>query len=417
MITPEFQYLLIVVLALSLLWTSYRYWRLKKDLGELERALPKFEPGNLPELTNQVMPLTHAIGKLVSRNQNLINGEKAKVDRLEYTLSQISDGVLIVNSLGAVTHANPSAGAIFPFKGNIIGTQISLILRHHALIKLWQNCQQERAPGSCSADLDYGKRSVQVFAIPDEYEEGVILHVRDLTSLRQTELIRRDFISNLSHELRPPLASLKALSETLLEYGLDDPPMARKFSQNIVTEVDSLSQMASELLELTRIESGQVPFEFEPVEPRVLINRVFERFSLQVERSGLELESSVEDGLPAIRADAPRLEQVLSNLLHNAVKFTSPGGKITIRAARADNYVRFEIEDTGSGIPPESINRIFERFYRVDRSRTGGGTGLGLSIAKHIVESHDGIIRVASQEGIGSLFSIEIPLWKHEKSA
>lgn len=409
--TPVFQYFLITILAITLLWFSYRFWRLKKDVRTLERALPGYDPDKLPELSGGSLPLAHAIGKTITRNKTEMAGEKAKVDRLEYTLSQISDGVLIINSSGTVTHANPSAGSIFPYKGNIIGTQVSLVIRHHALIKLWQECQQLRTPGSCSADLEYGKRTVQVFAIPDEFEEGVILHVRDLTSLRQTEMIRRDFISNLSHELRTPLASMKALSETLMEYGLEDPTMARKFTQNIITEVDALSQMTSELLELTRIESGQVPFEFEAVDPHALIGRVYDRFSLQVGRSGLELETSIEENLPLIRADSPRLEQVIANLIHNAVKFTHPGGKITLRVRRREGKVCFEIEDTGSGIPSESINRIFERFYRVDRSRTGGGTGLGLSIAKHIVEGHEGNISVSSQEGVGSIFAIEIPLW------
>jgi two-component system phosphate regulon sensor histidine kinase PhoR len=173
--------------------------------------------------------------------------------------------------------------------------------------------------------------------------------------------------------------------------------------------VDALTQMAQELLDLSRIESGQVELIFTSVSPRQLLISVVDRMKMQTERAGLKL--SVECGeLPNIRVDKMRLEQVFVNLIHNAVKFTKSGGEILLGAVSNSTVVRFAVRDTGSGIPAESLSRIFERFYRAEKSRTGLGTGLGLSISKHIVEAHGGKIWAESEEGRGSVFYFEIPI-------
>jgi len=167
--------------------------------------------------------------------------------------------------------------------------------------------------------------------------------------------------------------------------------------------------MATELLELSRIESGQVPLELKMASPAQLISSAADRMKMQAERAGLNLTTDCADDLPEIRADLPRLQQVLVNLIHNSVKFTPAGGGITLSAKMDGKSIRFSVRDTGQGIPAEDLPRIFERFYRVDRSRTGGGTGLGLSIARHIVEAHGGSIRAESREGEGSTFYFDIP--------
>jgi two-component system phosphate regulon sensor histidine kinase PhoR len=240
--------------------------------------------------------------------------------------------------------------------------------------------------------------------------------VQNLTRIRQLETIRRDFISNLSHELRTPLASLKALTETLQDGALTDPEAAPRFLGRIVTEVDALTQMAQELLDLSRIESGQVELERKPTAPEKLLNSAAERMRLQAERAGLSLNVECNPNLPKVHADAPRIEQVLVNLIHNAVKFTPPGGDVALAAdilpapipheigEAGKGAVRFAVRDSGVGIPADDLPRIFERFYRVDKARAGGGTGLGLSISKHLVESHGGRIWVESVEGEGSTF-------------
>jgi two-component system phosphate regulon sensor histidine kinase PhoR len=254
-----------------------------------------------------------------------------------------------------------------------------------------------------------------------------MLLFQNLTQQRFLENVRRDFISNLSHELRTPLASLKALTETLQEGALEDPPAAQRFLQRMDAEVDALSQMVSELLELARIESGRVPLQMQPLSPGDVVSNAVERLSVQAERADLEIILDCPDDLPEIFADPPRLEQVLVNLLHNAIKFTPAGGKILLTTRVADasgmpppiypsetisrkSGVLFSVQDTGVGIPSDDLPRIFERFYKADRARSSGGTGLGLAIARHSVEAHGGRIWAESVEGQGSTFYFYIPL-------
>ena len=210
--------------------------------------------------------------------------------------------------------------------------------------------------------------------------------------------------------MRTPLASLKALTETLQNGALFDAEAGPRFLERIHTEVDALTQMTQELLDLSRIESGQVELNFAPVSIKSLLNSAADRMKAQVERANLKLSVNFSENLPNnIRADYSRLEQVLVNLMHNAVKFTKPGGEISLFAESIEGALRIGVKDSGIGIPAESLNRIFERFYRVDSSRTGSGTGLGLSIAKHIIEAHNGKIWAESEVGQGSTFYFSIP--------
>jgi len=213
----------------------------------------------------------------------------------------------------------------------------------------------------------------------------------------------------MSHELRTPLASLKALTETLQGGALEDENVANRFLNRMEIEVDSLSLMVQELLELSRIESGKVPLKLEAIDPRELIDASVERLKLQAERSGLALEIVCKKELPTIFADFSRIEQVLVNLLHNAIKFTPSGGSVTISCDQNEKNLIFSVSDTGRGISSKDFPRIFERFFKADRARAGGGTGLGLAIAKHLVEAHKGDIWAESEEGKGSTFYFSIP--------
>ncbi|MCC6985933.1 MAG: hypothetical protein IT309_05875, partial [Anaerolineales bacterium] len=265
-----------------------------------------------------------------------------------------------------------------------------------------------------TVELPSRKLMLQLTVIPDEHEGGSLLLAQDMTQVRKLEMVRRDFISNVSHELRTPLASLKALTETLQSGALLDLEAGPRFLERIHTEVDALTQMTQELLDLSRIESGQVQLNYESLSPRKLIHSAAERMKAQIERARLKLDVECEDSLPNIMADRNRLEQVLVNLIHNAVKFNKPGGSIRLGVETTPGGVRCAVRDTGSGIPAESLTRIFERFYRVDSSRTGSGTGLGLSISKHIIEAHGGKIWAESDEGRGSSFFFEIPANKNQ---
>ena len=401
----------IVFLIFALLlaaWFAWQYYDLRQRVDEYAR-LVRVSPEALSADIKKIENLSNAIVSL----QNTFNVERltlnADNDRLSTVLEQLTDGVIIVDAIGLIQFANPAAQKLFE-TSNALGHSVTEVLRNHQLVDAWRRCQQTNEMQSETVELPARHQFLQLIAIPDTHASGSLILAQDLTRVRRLETVRRDFISNISHELRTPLASLKALTETLQNGALTDPDAGPRFLGRINAEVDALTQMAQELLDLSRIESGQVELLLAPLAPKSLVNSAADRMRMQAERAGLKLSINCGDALPNIRADKSRLEQVLVNLIHNAVKFTKPGGEITLAAESTISGVRFAVRDSGVGIPSESLTRIFERFYRVDKSRTGSGTGLGLSISKHIIEAHGGKIWAESDERHGSVFYFVIPL-------
>ncbi|MEK6751064.1 MAG: ATP-binding protein [Chloroflexota bacterium] len=399
-------YLAIIFLAAA--WFAWRYYDLKRRLNEYA-SLVRNRQNNLPIDVKDLENLSNAIASLQTTFNLQLSTLDSQTARLSTVLEQLTDGVLIADSHGQVQFANPAARKLFDTK-TPLNHSVAEVVRNHQLIEAWRRCQQTREMQSESVELPMRRQFLQLIAIPDSHEGGSLLLVQDLTRVRRLETVRRDFISNVSHELRTPLASLRALTETLQNGALSDPTAGPRFLGRISTEVDALTQMAQELLDLSRIESGQVELVLAPVSPKQLLLTAMDRMKMQAERAGLKLSLGCADDLPHVRADRARLEQVLVNLIHNAVKFTKPGGEISLEAGSVIGAIRCAVRDTGAGIPAESLSRIFERFYRVDASRTGSGTGLGLSISKHIIEAHGGKIWAESEEGRGSVFYFEIPI-------
>lgn len=404
----------LVVVIIALIWVVYHLARLRRAMRDYTTSLRQAAGGGNTPLTLPLdvwglEDLSNAVHSLVSSLNQQITSLDDERARLSAVLEQMTDGVMIADSQGFIQYANPAIERLFE-TNIVIGHTVAEVVRHHQLVEAWRRCQQSGGIQTESTEIPSSRQFLQLIVIPDQHAGGSLLLVQDLTRVRRLETVRRDFISNVSHELRTPLASLRALTETLQGGALDDPQAAVRFLGRIQTEVDALSQMATELLELTRIESGQVPLELTTADPESLLSSVADRMRTQAERAGVTLQVECPPGLPTIRADVPRLEQVLVNLIHNSVKFTSPGGVVNLLAAVDGNFVRFAVRDTGVGIPADELLRIFERFYRVDRSRSGGGTGLGLSIARHIVEAHGGRIWAESEEGRGSILYFTIPI-------
>ncbi|MFZ5878215.1 MAG: sensor histidine kinase [Chloroflexota bacterium] len=394
---------LLLVACGALVW---RYLALRRDIRAMaEQVRRKDSPS---ESARELGELASALNsRLSSLNLQLstLHIEHAKLSAI---LDQLTDGVLIADADGRIQFDNPAAERLFGDR--LLGRSVTETLRHHQLIQAWQRSHEKDELQSESVELPARKQFLQLVVIPDRYVHGgSLLLVQDLTRLRRLETVRRDFISNLSHELRTPLASLRALTETLQDGALEDPPAAHRFLGQISVEVDALTQMVAELLELSRIESGQIALDLKPASASELLSSAAGRMRLQAERAGLSLRVEPEAGLPRVCADRSRLEQVLVNLIHNAVKFTRPGGEVALLAEPAEGAVCFVVRDTGVGIPADDLSRIFERFYKSDRSRSGGGTGLGLSIARHIVEAHGGRIWAESRQGEGSSFFFTIP--------
>ena len=404
----SFQLSLSIILFLVAAWFAWRYYDLKKRVNEYAR-LARIAPERLPTDQKQIENLSNAISSLKAAFDIQLSSVNSENARLSTVLEQLTDGVIIVDANGLIQFANPAAQKLFEIS-NAPGHSVTEVVRNHQLVDAWRRCQQTNEMQSESVELPARHQFLQLIAIPDTHASGSLLLVQDLTRVRRLETVRRDFISNVSHELRTPLASLKALTETLQSGALSDPEAGPRFLGRISTEVDALTQMAQELLDLSRIESGQVELILAPQAPKSLVTSAADRMRMQAERAGLKLSIKCEDGLPNIRADKSRLEQVLVNLIHNAVKFTKPGGDISLETESTVGGIRFAVRDSGVGIPTESLTRIFERFYRVDKSRTGSGTGLGLSISKHIIEAHGGKIWAESNEGRGSVFYFVIPI-------
>jgi len=268
-----------------------------------------------------------------------------------------------------------------------------------------------------------GSRVYQVDVLPLR-AEGLLMVLHDVTNVRRVEQVRRDFIANISHELRTPLSSIKLIAETLSGGAVDDLVTARDFAGQIEREVDHLAQLVDELLELSMIESGEVQLHIEPTPPTQIVSSVVERMRPLAERNRIRLEElqgpgGVESTTRAA-ADPARLEQALVNLVHNAIKFSHPEGTVGVGWELRPGHVRFTVRDEGIGIPASHLPRIFERFYKVDRSRARasetpgselrtGSAGLGLAIVRHIAEAHNGMVGVESEEGQGSSFWVDIP--------
>jgi two-component system phosphate regulon sensor histidine kinase PhoR len=374
--------------------------------GKIEYGLSVAHPSELQYLQDTIRATVPALA-------NQINTLQREQTTLASIIKQMTDGVIIADENNLITLINPAAEAIFNIRAEQVkGKTLAEAIRYHQLLEICEACRQTGREQHISLELPHTNTFIHgVATVFGQVPSGhILLIIQDLTRMRRLETARSDFISNISHELRTPLASIRALAETLRSTALDDPPAARRFLGRMETEVDALTHMVSELLELSRIESGQVPLEMQPICPQTLLRSAKNRLSMQAERAKLNIVLKCQDDLPAVNADVPRLEQVFVNLLHNAIKFSRPGDEINLTADQIDDMIVFSIQDEGLGIPADDLPRIFERFYKTDRARTGGGTGLGLSIARHLVESHGGKIWADSVEGQGSTFFFTIPI-------
>ncbi len=361
----------------------------------------------------EVGQFVRAFNRMADKLQKQMAKRAREKDRLNTVLQVMTDGVLILNRHGSVRLLNPAAAQILKTTPErALKRSFVQAVRDHRFVEVFQRCQQTGQGESAILELD-GERFMRMIVTPllKGNNRGHLVVVQDLTRLHQLQTMRRDFVSNISHELRTPLASLRALVDTLNDGALDDPVAAQRFLKHMEVEVDALTQMVQELLDLSRIESGNAVLQLAAVPAAAVITHGAERLRTQAERAEIDLQINVDAAFPDLRVDVGRVEQVLTNLIHNAIKFTPPGGTITISAlVREGDSIVIKVADTGVGIAYEDQPRIFERFFKADRARSGGGTGLGLAIAKHIVQAHGGRIWVDSKPNKGSTFYFTLPI-------
>ncbi len=366
-----------------------------------------------PILKNELDELEKMIDSKAQGIQQRILQFSSNNKAFSAILSSMSDGIALVDQNRQVKLINRSAAEFFNTSiSQAEGRSIVEGIRNHDVEEIHEKCRRDQQMQMADIEIMPDHRYLRCIATPlsADLAGSVLLLFQDLTRIHQLEIIRQDFVSNVSHELRTPLASLKSLVETIQETAVNDQEATGKFLEMMNREIDNLTQMVQELLELSRIESGKVPLDRKPVPPAEIIQRAEERMHMQAVRAKLKFFKHCANDLPDVFVDINRLEQVLVNLIHNAIKFTAPGGIITLGAELKENSIVFSVSDTGTGIPPRDLERIFERFYKVDRARAEQGTGLGLSIARHLVEAHGGKIWAESTLSKGSTFSFSIPI-------
>jgi len=360
------------------------------------------------EAKDEVGELTHAFNEMSVKIKELVEAISEDRTRLATILDSMADGVIMTDAEGNVSLANRAAEILFGIK-EAKNKSLIEVVRDHEVAELLKVCLKTARTQATQYESNVSKRYLRAIAIPITDIEVLILF-QDLTGLRNLQTTRRELIGNISHELRTPLAGIKAMVETLRDGAVDDREAARDFLTRIDSEVDRLTQLVVELTELSRIETGKAELEKEPVDLNQLVEEVVIQLSPIAERQKVSISKELFAELPTVSADKGRVRQVIANLVHNAIKFTAAGGRITVTSRVLEESVVVDISDTGTGIPKEELSRVFERFYKGDKARTGEGTGMGLAIAKHVIEAHRGNIWVESEEDKGSTFSFSLPL-------
>ena len=316
---------------------------------------------------------------------------------------------------GRIQLANRAFANLFDVQNAVTGKTLLEVLRLHELAELVEQLGQEQPWVSRELKVaGEAELRLQVSAAAvlggDGQRQGTILVFHDVTRLKQLERTREEFVANVSHELRTPLSHIRGYVETLLGGAKDDPKVATRFLQTIERNAGRLQSLIEDLLTISELESGRVTLNLQTVSLRAVVEKVREDLKARAAAKAIALSSEAAD-LP-VRADVGRLEQVVSNLVDNAIKYGRSGGRVVIGGrTTGDGQTEIFVQDDGPGLPAEALERVFERFYRVDkaRSREQGGTGLGLSIVKHIVQSHGGKVWATSAPGRGATFFFTLP--------
>jgi two-component system phosphate regulon sensor histidine kinase PhoR len=375
-------------------------------LGEVGQKIPirsRDETGQLAQAFNDMS----------TKLNELVGGVSTERTRLATVLSNMTDAIMMTDTDGVAVLANPAAERLFGFReSDIINRPVIETVRDHEVDAVLKSCLRTHRLQTVQFESSISKRFVRAVAVPinEPQLKGALLLFQDLTELRSLQTMRRELIGNISHDLRTPIAGIKAMAETLKDGAIDDRQTAVDFLARIDAEVDRLAQMVSELTELSHIETGQAHLRLMPLNLNVLVAEVIAQLSPIAERQGVTVTTNLEDSLPAGRADRDRIRQTLANLSHTAIKFNQPGGKVVVSTHSNQQAVTVSVSDTGIGISKEDLPHVFERFYKADRARAKGGSGLGLAIAKHTVQAHGGSIWAQSEEGKGSTFTFILPL-------
>jgi two-component system phosphate regulon sensor histidine kinase PhoR len=359
------------------------------------------------DFPDEILEKFYGLKKLV----NVLERDKA---RLSVLLASMSEAVVMVDEKERILVANTVAETFLDLPKSYENRRLIDVARVKNLSDIVSDVMWNRRPTITEVDWNAQGGDIRHFWISvapitsseDGNVAGAVVVMYDVTRLRRLERVRRDFVANVSHELRTPIATIQSASETLMMEGMDVGPVGIEFVESIHRHALRMGQIVEDLLTLSKLEAAGEALPKLEVDLHLVVNEILERFQPIAEKNDVSLSAEIDEDLPMVEGEPRALTQILSNLVENGLKYTPSGGFVRIRAFLQDDHVMIRVEDSGIGIPPEHIHRVFERFYRVDtgRSRDVGGTGLGLAIAKHLVRKLGGDIVLESQPKRGSTF-------------
>ena len=367
-------------------------------------------------MSDPISTLTHDFFKMKkAADRNLLNAMEFG-DRLNSVLNNMIEGVIVLDDRCRVIYANESSLSLLSIEPETLQDRSFLeVVRNPTIAQVVERCFSRKETVKTEFETIRGLRrtlALRASWMPSETQNRAMLVFNDVTNLRHLENMRRDFVANVSHELKTPLASIKAYAETLRMGGLDDLENRVGFVATIEEQANRLHQLIIDLIHLGRIEEGRTAFQISNVDMCSLLEERVQIFRDDARKAQIMLEIDTPEEEIWGRADDEGMQTIIDNLISNAIRYTPPEGRVLVSCKTNGDHVTIEVSDTGIGIAPEQQERVFERFYRVDkaRSREKGGTGLGLSIVKHLVQSFGGKMRLKSTIGRGSTFSVSVPL-------
>ncbi len=404
-----------VAMSIAIAW--FISGRIARPLDDLRHQAHAVASGDLtarvvPVETHELAEVGHAFNTMTEELQTSLDALDHTRMRLEAVLSGLADGVVLTDEEGVVLRLNQSAEQLLETsEAAAVGQPFVLVCRDYELQHLLRRALEGASNPKAMIEHGLNRRTLLTTAsvVAGTRERLGLVVLRDISELRRLETVRREFVANVSHELRTPLTSIRAVVETLESGAVEDERVAKEFLGRIVGEVDRLTALVEDLLDLARLEAGRSKMGLELIDPGELVLAGADRLRPQLERAGLTMSVSHGEHLAPIEVDRARIEQVLINLVHNAIKFTPHGGEVSLNVSQRDSVTEITVRDTGVGIAKEEQGRLFERFYKSDKARRSEGTGLGLAIAKHIVQSHGGEISVESDVGKGATFRFTLP--------
>ncbi|HUL32066.1 MAG TPA: ATP-binding protein [Thermodesulfobacteriota bacterium] len=373
--------------------------------------------------SDELKNLSKAVGEMGAQLKNKIGEISKEKEYLQTILKGMMEGVLVVDGRGRILMVNDALRRLLSLSSDVSDKMPLEIIRNSELEGAIRKAIHDGENVALELDLSKsGDKTIEVNVVSilpsslrtdqdSEGAKGAIAVFHDITRLKQLEKIRQDFVANVSHELRTPLTTIKGYAETLLDGALKE-DMAFQFVQVIKRHTDRLTKIVEDLLMLSRIETKEFQLKMEVISLANFVDDIIDFLKEPAEKKKISLSRSEMSSSLAVLADRSYLDQILINLLDNAIKYTAEGGRVVVSAVEKDSKdIQFSVEDNGIGIPKEDLARIFERFYRVDKGRSKelGGTGLGLSIVKHLVQTHGGKVWVESQMGKGSTFYFTLP--------